>query len=74
MTSSKYEDLATTILERFTDGVYQYGVCPCSWVNDNLPERGQVLDIDENGIPIAWYSSYAYVEHPTQYSEYFKVY
>src|SRR5690606_3006397 len=71
--STKYESLAEQTLNRFASGEYSYGVCPCSWVNDNVPQRGQYRGQDANGNPI-YEASYGYVEHATQYGAYFKVY
>jgi len=61
---TRYEALATSVLNKFTIGDYQYGICPCSWVNDNAPTAGQNASL----------ASYAYMTYITQYANYFKVY
>jgi hypothetical protein len=71
---SKYEDRATAMLNNFSTGVYSYGICPCSWVNDSFPQRGQVKTRNADRVAIDWFASFAYVEHPTQYGTHFKVY
>jgi len=61
---TRYEALATSVLNKFTIGDYQYGICPCSWVNDNAPRSGQNASL----------ASYAYMTYITDYGKYFKVY
>jgi hypothetical protein len=65
---SKYEDLAETTLASFTG----YGVCPCSWVNDSSPQRGQPNGSTAD--PNDYLASYSYVAYPTAYGSHFKVY
>jgi hypothetical protein len=65
---TKYGSQAEAIINSFSS----YGVCPCSWVNDSFPTRGQLNGSTSD--PNDYLASYSYVVYATIYGSHFKVY